>query len=124
MSKQEDSFDHLTPEEYRVLRKSGTESPYSHEYREINKGAFYCKACGNQVFDTKNKFESGTGWPSFTQPVRSDALTYHTDWKLFVPRTEVRCGKCGSHLGHVFDDGPQPTRKRYCINGIALKVDK
>ena len=110
----------LTPEQYRVLRGHGTEaagsSPLNFEKRE---GVYSCAACQLPLFSSQTKFESGTGWPSFYQPL-TDAIGTSTDWKLLYPRTEVHCRRCGGHLGHVFTDGPPPTGKRYCMNGVAM----
>ncbi len=111
----------LTDEQYRVLRQHGTEragtSPLNGEKRD---GVFKCAGCGKELFASASKFESGTGWPSFFQPMDSDAVTEHKDRSLFMVRTEVRCADCDGHLGHVFPDGPQPTGLRYCMNGVAL----
>lgn len=110
----------LTPEQYRVLRKHGTEragtSPLDKEYR---KGVFHCAGCGKALFASETKFNSGTGWPSFFQPI-DGAVGTSTDFVLLYPRTEVHCADCGGHLGHVFDDGPKPTGKRFCMNGVAM----
>ncbi|WMS42029.1 peptide-methionine (R)-S-oxide reductase MsrB [Acuticoccus sp. MNP-M23] len=111
----------LTPEQYRVARKHGTEraftSPLNDEKRD---GTFTCVCCGEPLFRTDAKFESGTGWPSFTAPVSDEAVEDHEDRSLFMRRVETRCAKCDAHLGHVFPDGPQPTGLRYCMNGVAL----
>jgi peptide-methionine (R)-S-oxide reductase len=115
----------LTREEYRVLRKAGTERAFTGEYYDTEKeGIYRCAACGNELFDSQTKFKSGSGWPSFWAPVGQDHVEYHKDRKLMMERTEVRCAACGSHLGHVFDDGPPPTHKRYCINSVALDLDE
>lgn len=111
----------LTDAEFRVLRKEGTEpsrsSPLDAEKRD---GVFVCKGCANELYSSADKFDSGTGWPSFTQPIRPEAIGTSKDFKLILPRTEVHCANCGGHLGHVFDDGPEPTGLRYCMNGIAM----
>lgn len=111
----------LKPEEYKILRSEGTEQSCSSPLNGVKgKGEFYCKGCGYHLFSTASKFDSGTGWPSFYEPVDDNAVGTSTDYKLLMARTEVHCANCGSHLGHVFDDGPQPTGLRYCINGLAL----
>jgi len=113
----------LTPEQYYVLRQHGTERPGSSPLnREKRKGAFLCAACAMPLFASGAKFDSGTGWPSFDRPASEAAVTEHDDLSLFMHRTEVRCARCGGHLGHVFPDGPRETTGlRYCINGAALK---
>ena len=111
----------LTPEQYRVLRQQGTEragtSPLNREHR---RGTFLCAGCENPVYRSQDKFESGTGWPSFTRPIHGHVGT-RPDNTLFMTRTEVHCSRCGGHLGHVFNDGPPPTGQRWCMNGVALK---
>ncbi|MBB3938806.1 peptide-methionine (R)-S-oxide reductase [Novosphingobium fluoreni] len=110
----------LKPEQYRILRQEGTERPYSSPLNaEHRKGTFLCAADGNPLYSSATKFESGTGWPSFWKPLPGGIGT-STDFKLGYPRTEVHCARCGGHLGHVFDDGPKPTGKRYCMNGAAM----
>lgn len=114
----------LTAEQYNVTRLHGTEPPFSHPYNATKKtGTFNCICCGEPLFASKDKFDSGTGWPSFTAPVSESALSEHKDNSLFMTRTEVRCAACDAHLGHVFPDGPEPTGLRYCINGVALNMD-
>lgn len=110
----------LTPEQYRVLRQAGTEPPFSGEYTDAtDEGLYRCAACGNPLFRSDAKYHSGCGWPSFYEPVSPDAVEV-LDTSHGMVRTEIRCGRCGSHLGHVFTDGPQPTGLRYCMNSVAL----
>ena len=114
----------LTPEQYHVLREKGTERAFSGEYWDNHeKGTFVCAGCGNPLFSAETKFESGTGWPSFWQPLSEQSVATEDDSSLFMRRTEVLCQKCRGHLGHVFDDGPRPTGQRYCMNSVSLKLD-
>jgi peptide-methionine (R)-S-oxide reductase len=111
----------LAPEQYQVLRKHGTERPFSSPLNdEHRRGVFLCAACDQPVYRSETKFESGTGWPSFYEPIDGGIAT-STDYKMILPRTEVHCSRCGGHLGHVFKDGPAPTGLRYCMNGVAMK---
>ncbi len=110
----------LNPAEFRVLRREGTEQPYSSELNsEHRRGVYQCRGCGQPLFHAASKFNSGTGWPSFHTAI-DGSLETRTDFKLILPRTEYHCARCGGHHGHVFNDGPQPSGKRYCSNGIAL----
>lgn len=114
----------LTPEQYAVMRERGTEHPFTCELKEHKgEGEYRCAACALPLFRSGGKFESGTGWPSFYEPVADDHLLHEHDESLGMERTEVRCARCGSHLGHVFDDGPPPIGRRYCINGVALTFE-
>ncbi len=115
----------LSAEAYQVARGHGTERPFTGEYNDCkDAGVYRCICCGNALFDAGHKFDSGTGWPSFWQPVSGDAVAEESDNGLFMRRTEVLCAKCDAHLGHVFPDGPQPTGLRYCMNSVALDLDR
>ena len=111
----------LTPDQYAVLRQAATERPFSNPLNnEHRRGIFYCAGCNWPIYSSKDKFESGTGWPSFVRPLNAQAVTYESDSSLLMQRTAVNCASCGGHLGHVFDDGPPPTGKRFCMNGTAM----
>ncbi len=115
----------LTPQQYHVTREKGTERPFSGAYWDKkDNGVYHCVACDAPLFTSDTKYDSGTGWPSFYEPVSPEAVVYEEDRSLFMRRTEVLCGTCGAHLGHKFPDGPQPTGERYCINSVALSFDE
>lgn len=115
----------LTPEQYYIARQKGTERPYTSIWeKHTDKGTYYCAACGNPLFQSDTKFESGCGWPSFYAPISKTSIIYLPDNSHGMSRTEVQCGRCKAHLGHVFEDGPPPTGLRYCINGVILDFEK
>ena len=110
---------------YHIARQKGTERPYTSQYEDFDEiGTYYCAVCGNALFRSDTKFESGCGWPSFYEPISKSSIIYEVDNAHGMKRTEVMCGRCHSHLGHVFDDGPKPTGLRYCINGVVLDFEK
>jgi peptide-methionine (R)-S-oxide reductase len=121
----EDLRARLTPEQYEVTQKAGTERPFTGIYHDTkDKGIYRCVVCDEALFDSETKYESGSGWPSFYEPMDSDKVVLHEDRSLGMLRTEVNCASCGAHLGHVFPDGPRPTGERYCMNSASLNLEK
>ncbi len=111
----------LSDRQYQVMRREGTEPAYSSPLdKQYDPGLYHCRGCDQALYSSEHKYDSGTGWPSFWQPIKPSVIGTKRDWKLLIPRTECHCSRCGSHLGHIFDDGPQPTGKRHCLNGVSL----
>ena len=126
MNKKDDEWKlTLSPEQYKVLRECGTEPPFTGKYvNHKENGVYVCAGCGNELFSSDTKYESGSGWPSFWDQVSEDAIERREDNSLWMKRTEIVCKKCGGHLGHIFDDGPNPTGLRYCVNSLSLDFKK
>ena len=117
--------DKLTPDQYYVTRQCGTERPFSGKYHDCrDKGTYQCVCCGNDLFSSNTKFESGTGWPSFYAPINDTSLSRKSDESMSMPRVEIVCSNCDAHLGHVFPDGPNPTGMRYCVNSTSLRLKR
>ena len=115
----------LTAEQFSICRQKNTEQPFTGKYNDCkDEGVYKCVCCGNELFDSNTKFDSGSGWPSFFKPIKDENVKFESDQSFGMLRTEVMCDKCGSHLGHVFDDGPNPTNLRFCINSASLDLDK
>lgn len=115
----------LTPEQYKVCRKKGTERAFSGEYHDCkDEGIYRCVCCGNDLFSSETKFDSGTGWPSYWEPIAEDRVLFEEDRSFFMRRVEVLCSQCDAHLGHVFEDGPPPTGQRYCLNSLSLQLER
>jgi peptide-methionine (R)-S-oxide reductase len=114
----------LSPDQFRVLRRQGTEPSFANQFWDNHAaGVYHCAGCGRELFDSDDKYDSGTGWPSFTRPIDPKAVETHTDTQFGMTRTEVRCARCGGHLGHVFRDGPAPTHERFCMNSAAMTFE-